>query len=110
MTLAEELNELLPAKWYSRGKATSAQLNVDKFSYGICVDQHGEQYTVTMRTRNGNARSNLINRERLASFITHFTANVAVFSKLFGGQPVVPVWAQETFDKQFSSFVKDDTQ
>ena len=110
MTLAEELNELLPAKWYVTFDPACVRLSIVKVFYLVRVLKYGEQYTVTMVTPNGFARSSLINRDQLTSYITHFTANVCVLAQLFGESPVIPDWAQETFAKQFASFVKDDTQ
>jgi len=110
MTLAEELNELLPAKWYTSADPTCARLNIVGFFYVVRVNRYGEQYTVTMVTPSGNATSNPVSRERLASSITHFTSNVCVFARLFSEAPVIPEWAQDTYNKQIESFNLDDTQ
>ena len=113
MTLAEELNELLPAKWVRTTPHTNyAWLDITPssgFAVSVCQKTDGT-YTVTMHTETGSATSNPVPRERLVSSVTHFTANVCVFARLVNYKMTVPVWAQEKFEKQYAPFDMDQVQ
>ena len=112
MTLAEELNELLPAKWIRTTYANNAWLDITPSSgFAVSVSMSVEgTYTVTMITPTGSATSNPVPRERLVSSVTHFTANVCVFARLVNYKMTVPVWAQEKFEKQYAPFDMDQVQ